>query len=84
MAPEVVIALAAVGFSSLTFIAAQVGARRTADKDYVISLERRLEKVEEDLKNCMDKRNALEQEQVLLLRKLVGLDPDSPIKMVSP
>ena len=73
MAPEVVIAISAVGFSALTFIAAQMGARRTADKDYVNSLEKRITILEADLNACLARNTQYKEEEIFLLRKLAGL-----------
>jgi len=73
MAPEVVIAFAAIGFSALTFVAAQLTTRRTADKDYVDSLEKRIVKLEQDLHNCLMTSTRYQEEQIFLLRKLAGL-----------
>ena len=44
-----IIALSALGLSALTFVAMQFGGRRTATASYVQQLEKRVEKLEQEV-----------------------------------
>jgi cell division protein FtsB len=63
------IAISSVLLSALTFIAVQVGIRRTVKADYVGQLEQRVQYLEQEVKSLREENRALTRE---LIRKDLG------------
>lgn len=68
-----IIAGAALFLAVLTFIATQIGGKRTATETYVQSLERRIETLENELSSYKSRNTVLESENINLLRQIVAM-----------
>jgi len=62
-----IIAITSLGFGLMAI-------RTSAARDYVHSLESRIERLERDLESCTRERDRLQVENIELLRKLAGTD----------
>ena len=67
---ESLIPFAALGISALSLVATQLWAMRTARTNYVAALEKRVDKLEEDYRNCEEEKSRLRQEVIEVYREL--------------
>ena len=83
-------AIIAVVVALLTFLSTQLTLGRTADRERVGDMERRLSRTESDLKNCLTAKGEMEgelrrlrDENIVLMRTAMGLTPlvDTPEKV---
>jgi hypothetical protein len=68
--PYTVISFAAMFISCLAFVATQIAHRRKGDGDYVTRLEARLVRMEDVMKENRLRIEALQDENIALLRKI--------------
>ena len=70
---ELIFGVAAVGIAVLTLWYAISSSNRKVDADYVVGLERRIGKLEVELKSCQRDMQAKLAENIELMRQLVGV-----------
>lgn len=73
-----VIPLSALFISMATLIFAAISLRGKQDTDHAVSVERRIERVENELKECLKDRARLERENLILLRDLIEHRREGP------
>ena len=74
MIEQFAIPVAALIISVITLIISQVGIRQTASKDYITGIEHRVQVLERELELCRVNCERLINENLSLMRKLVGFD----------
>ena len=73
-----IVPLIALLISVMTFIATQISIRRSADENYVKSLETRLVRCEAEMNDCQAERKRLTDENLDLMRRLMAFDRTRP------